>query len=351
MADHRRVDIHSHGIPPQLPTGPGAGFAGWPSVERSGDTAAVLVGGRPFRDIDSRCWSAARRIEDLDADGIDVQVVSPIPVTFCYDAPAAGAVFLARAQNDFLAGLVSEGGGRIAALGAVPLQDPQAAVAELERVAGDLRMAGVQIGTHVAGRELADPAFEEFFAASAELGALVFVHPGTLPAASRLAPLDLAFGVGMPCETALAAAQLIVGGILSRHPALRICLAHGGGALPMILGRLDRGWEILPGMADRLAERPSVTARRLYADSLTYDPDSLALVLSRFGGDHVMLGTDYPFAARETPPGAAVHAALAAGRCDDATCRAVLGGTASALLPLPERALTPAGDGRGEEMH
>jgi aminocarboxymuconate-semialdehyde decarboxylase len=331
MAGHCCVDVHSHAIPPQLPLLDG-GFAGWPSVERSGDQGVVLVGGRPFREIDSRCWSAARRLEDLDADGLDVQVVSPIPVTFCYEAPVAGAVALARAQNDFLTELASSSGGRLVALGAVPLQDPGAAVGELDRAMGQLGMAGVEMGTHVGGRELADPIFDEFFAAAAELRCLVFVHPGTLPGASRLAPFDLAFGVGMPCETAVAAAQLIVGGVLVRHPQLKICLAHGGGALPALLGRLDRGYEILPGMADRLAERPSETARRFYADALTYDPESLMLVMSRFGADHVMVGTDYPFAARETPPGAALHAARLAGHCDDATFRAVAGGNAVALL-------------------
>jgi aminocarboxymuconate-semialdehyde decarboxylase len=327
------VDAHSHAIPPALPALPSsAGTGRWPVVERSGDQAAIFVGGRLFREIDSRCWSAQRRLDDLDAEGVDVQVVSPVPVTFCYDMSSEHAVDFARAQNDFLADLAAAGRGRIRALGTVPLQNPAAAAAELHRCRMELGFSGVEIGTHVNGRGLDDSAFDEFFATADELDSLVFVHPGALPEAARLAPLDLGFSVGMPCETALAAAQLITGGVLSARPGLKVCLAHGGGALPMILGRLDRGFDILPGMRARLSERPSVVARRLWADSLTYDAESLALTLARFGSDHVVIGTDYPFAARETPAGATIRAARAAGYCDDVTYRAVTSRNAAMLL-------------------
>lgn len=329
------VDVHSHAIPPDLAEPAGAeAYGRWPSVARQGGEAKILVGGRAFRAVDSRCWSARRRIEDLDAAGVDVQVVSPVPVTFCHDAPPIGARALARAQNDFLAGLVADGGGRLRALGAVPLQEPDAAVAELEQVMGELGFSGVEIGTHVAGRALADPVLDEFFAAAESLSAVVLVHPGALPEAARLDPFDLGFGVGMPCETALAAAQLLAGGLLGRRPGIRICLVHGGGALPMLLGRLDKGFEILPGMAERLGERPSVLARRFWADSLTYDAQSLALAVDRFGGDHVMCGSDYPFAAAEWPPGATLGAARVAGYCDDATVSAIRAGNAASLLQL-----------------
>ncbi|MDQ1504723.1 MAG: aminocarboxymuconate-semialdehyde decarboxylase [Actinomycetota bacterium] len=328
------VDVHSHAIPPGLPAQRSSvGGGRWPTVERSRDQAAVVVAGRVFRTIDSRCWSPSRRIDDLDAAGVDVQVVSPIPVTFCYDAAPSDALALARAQNDFLAEFVRGGEGRFRALGGVPLQDPETAVTELRRCVAELGFPGVEIGTTVAGRDLADPAFDDFFSAADELDALLLVHPGALPEAdaARLAPLGLGFGVGMPCETAVAAAQLIVGGVLSARPRLKVCLAHGGGALPMLLGRLDRGYDVLPGMAARLHERPSVVARRLWADSLTYDPQTLALTLARFGNDHVVVGTDYPFAAQETP-GATIRAARAAGYCDEATYRAVAAGNAATLL-------------------
>lgn len=328
-----RVDLHSHVIPPELPDlERQQPFGAWPTVERRGDEGDILVGGRHFRAVDSRCWSIERRLADLDGDGIDVQVVSPVPVTFCQNAPVGGAVVLARAQNDFLAEFVSKAPGRFVALGAVPLQEPEAAVAELERAVVELGFPGVEIGTTAGGRELSDPALEIFFAAAERLGAVVFVHPGALSDETRLAPLDLAFGVGMPCETALAGAHLLAGGVLAAHPQLRVCLSHGGGALPMILPRIDRGWEIFPALQERLPMPPSAYARSLYADSLTYDPASLALAVARFGPDRIVLGTDYPFAACESPPGAVLVAGEKEGLLDSATGVAIAGANAVALL-------------------
>jgi aminocarboxymuconate-semialdehyde decarboxylase len=128
-----------------------APWAQWPSVEQSSETdARILMGGRPYRDIDSRCWSVGRRLTDMDAEGVALQVVAPVPVTFCHDAPADGAAVLARAQNDFLAGLVAQRPDRFRALGAVPLQDPGLAVAELRRCVR-------QLGFLVLQRHLADP--------------------------------------------------------------------------------------------------------------------------------------------------------------------------------------------------
>ncbi|MGH9021677.1 MAG: amidohydrolase family protein, partial [Acidimicrobiia bacterium] len=313
-----RVDLHSHVIAPSLPDlERNHPFGRWPTLERDGDRGSILVGGRHFREVDNRCWSAERRVVDLDADGVDVQVVSPVPVTLCHDAPAAGAILLAAAQNDFLADFVAGAPDRLVALGAVPLQEPEAAVAELERCVGELGFSGVEIGTVAGEWELSDAALDPFFVAAERLGALVFVHPATLPGGARLAPLDLAFGVGMPCETAVAAAHLLAGGVLGAHPGVRICLAHGGGALPMILPRIDRGWQLQSERLRRSSVPPSSFARSLYADSLTYDPASLALAVSCFGANRIMLGTDYPFAARETPPGAVLEAGLARGLLDE----------------------------------
>lgn len=304
---HCIIDIHSHAIPQRLPPPPGETSNTWPSVEVAGEAGTILVGGRFFRSIGSECWSARRRIEALDRDGVVAQLVSPVPVTFCYDAPPHDAAILAELQNDFLSGQVVDGGGRLAGLGAVPLQDPELAAKELSRCVSQLGLLGAEIGTVVGPTELWDPRFEPFFAVAEELAAVLYLHPGVLPAQARLEVAGMAFGVGMPCETAIAAAGMIMGGLLERHPRLRIVLAHGGGALPMVLPRLDMGWE-LAGGAERtgLPMRPSEYARRFYTDTLTYDAGSLRLALDRFGIDHVMIGTDYPFAARDRAPGASL---------------------------------------------
>ncbi|MBN9097523.1 MAG: amidohydrolase family protein [Pseudonocardia sp.] len=292
------IDVHTHAVADRLPdltAHPGR----WPSVERYSDTEArILLDGAVYREIDDRCWSAARRLHDMDAEGVAAQVVSPIPVTLCHDQPAAGAAVLASAQNDFLAELVAQAPGRLFALGAVPLQDPGAAVKELLSCL-DRGFLGVEIGTRVGDVELNDPALDGFFDAAAERGAFVLVHPVDLTLDPRLARLGIGFGLGMPVETAIAAAGLLTG--RPRRPGMRLCLAHGGGALPQILPRLDRGL-VLAGRGDEPSA--SARARELWCDSLTYEASSLALSVERFGADHVLLGTDYPFAAREAPAGA-----------------------------------------------
>lgn len=300
------VDLHTHAIAPSLPDLEAAEPWGrWPSVERRASGAArIFVGGRPYREIDDRCWNAARRIADMDSGGVAVQVVSPVPVTFCHDAPARGAALLARAQNDFFAGLVSERPDRLRALGAVPLQDPDLAAGELRRCVTELGFLGAEIGTRAGEHELGDAFFDPFFDTAAELEAVVLVHPADTILDPRLAALGVAFGAGMPTETGIAAAGLLTSGALPRRRAgARLCLAHGGGTLPWLLPRLDRG-ELIKDPAAPPHMLPSSLARRLYSDSLTYDEQALMLAVERYGAGHVVLGTDYPFAAAETPPGA-----------------------------------------------
>ena len=299
------VDIHTHAISPAMPRLEDRyPFDSWPSVRPIGnDEAEILVGGRYFRTIDSRSWSAARRLADMDQEGVAVQVLSPVPVTFCYRAPADGARELCRFQNQFLASLRDESAERFAALGAVPLQDTAAAIHELEYCVRSLGFLGVEVGSYVAGRELSDTSLEPFFAAAERLGALVFVHPAEFPDASRFTTPSLQFGAGMPCETATAAAKLALGGVFDRWPNVQICLAHAGGALPSILPRLDRGFDIFP-QGTGSAVSPLDAAGRFMCDTLAYDPLCLQMSIARFGIDNVMVGSDYPFDARESPPGA-----------------------------------------------
>lgn len=355
-----RVDVHTHAISPDLPDlASQSAYGHWPSVVRTGETTGdIYVGDRHFRAIDDRCWSVPRRLTDMDKAGVDLQVISPIPITFRYGAPAAEAAVLARAQNDFFARLVAEEPERFRALGAVPFQDVRLAVAEMRRCVTELGFAGVEIGTHVAGTELADERLDPFFAAAQECGALVFVHPDEVLAAPRLAPFELSFGVGMPTETAIAGAGLLHGGAFDRWPNLRLCLAHGAGALPMVLPRVDRGWRQAeaggPAPGRRAQQAPSTYAPLLYSDSLTYDPLSLYLSVRRFGADHVLLGTDYPFAAREDPPGAVLSQADPALLPADVVSR-IAGDNARAVLATAEPAdrsvHLPADGSRREECN
>ena len=236
----------------------------------------------------------------MDREAVAVQVLSPIPVTFCYQASAAGGAELAAAQNEFFARILRQHPTRFAVLGAVALQDPDLAVDEMRRCMRQPGFLGVEIGTRVAGRELGDECFDRFFAIAAELGALVFVHPSDQDLPPRVTELGLGFGAGMPTETALAAAALIVGGALSRRPGVRICLAHGGGALPALIGRLDKG-KLIAGASADSPDLPSRLAGQIWCDSLTYGRHTLAAAIDVFGRDHVVFGSDYPFPAMPEP--------------------------------------------------
>lgn len=326
-----RVDLHTHILPerwPDLSSRPGCGA--FVRIEHDGTGCAnLMLGERVFRRIDERTWDVSRRLADCDRDGVDMQVLSTVPVMFSYGAPPAHALELARLLNDHLAGTVARHPRRFAGLGTVPLQDPDAATRELERCVRELGLAGVEIGTHVRGRNLDDPALFPFFERAARLGAAVFVHPWDMLAPERMERHWLPWLVGMPAETALAAASLVLGGVLERLPALRVALAHGGGAFPWILGRIQHGFEVRPDLcATATATAPRDGANRLYLDSLVHDPRALRFLVDVAGPERVALGSDYPFPLGEEHPGALIDAL---GLPDGVASR-LLGGTALEFL-------------------
>lgn len=302
------VDIHTHAIDPDM-RDVGERYPGsFPSVRRTApDRAQILLDGRVYREIDERCWSVEARLRDMDAERVAIQVLSPIPVTLGYDEPAPGAAVFARAQNDFLASMTAQAPRRFLALGCLALQEPETAILEMTRCVSELGFIGVEIGTTVGDKELTDPTLLPFFEAAAALGAVVFVHPVDRTLDPRLRRLGVEFGMGMPTETAHAAAGVLLSDLFDRVPELLLCLAHAGGTLPWALPRIAVGQEL----TGRLADQDRLVTRRaghLWCDSLTYDVSDLMLAAKRFGRQHVVLGTDYPFAARETPAGAVLDA-------------------------------------------
>jgi aminocarboxymuconate-semialdehyde decarboxylase len=169
------------------------------------------------------------------------------------------------------------------------------AVRELERLKG-LGFAAVEIGSQVNGRDFDDPALFDFFVAAQSLDMPLFVHPqGPSVGQERLGQYYLPFMVGYPADSALAAARLILGGVLARLPGLRICFAHGGGGFPAVLGRLDHGHRVRAEAKKFIPEPPSRYAQSLYFDTLTHDPRLLAFNLEKFGSQRIMVGSDYPF--------------------------------------------------------
>ncbi|HEX6988185.1 MAG TPA: amidohydrolase family protein, partial [Bacillota bacterium] len=223
------------------------------------------------------------QLATMDAQGIDLRVVSPPPAAFTYREPEA--TFAARLNEELAAAVGSAGRGarRFLGLATVPLHRPREAAQELRRAIGERGLRGAAIGSCVADRELDDPQLEPFWDAAEELGAVLLLHPSEVPGAQRMASYHLRNLVGNPSATALAAARLIFGGVLDRHPRLNVILAHGGGALPWILARLDHGYAVRPECASACAEKPSAYLRRFYYDTVLFGDEERAWLCERVG--------------------------------------------------------------------
>jgi aminocarboxymuconate-semialdehyde decarboxylase len=334
-----RVDFHTHVFPSELPAlATRYGDERWPRLEPDGpDAAHIIIGSTRYRRITSQAWSAARRIEDMDREKVDIQVISPTPITFGYWGDAKAADELSRYQNDFIARFVSENPRRFIGLGTVALQDTDRAIAEMYRARKELNLAGVEIGAVIAGAGLHSEALRPFFQAAAELPCPLFIHPTnepfSVPEAFKRAGLQgLYQTLGMPGETAFAAGTLIFGGVMTELPKLRICLAHGGGPLCWVAPRMSFFWQHTQAPAARLPVDPLEVVRSFWADTLTYDVEDLILLRARIGSEKMMVGTDYPFDAREVPPGAVLDEAMARGAFNAGEIEAMRGANAIRFL-------------------
>ncbi|MCR8644507.1 amidohydrolase [Paenibacillus sp. N1-5-1-14] len=325
-----RVDFHTHIIPDQLPDFASKyGGTRWPTIEKTCSCGAnIMIAGNLFRQITDQCWDPNKRIEDMVNEGVDMQVISPIPVTFSYWAPPEAAEEMARLQNDFIADTVRKNPDRFIGLGTVPLQDVETSIREMARCMNELGLHGIEIGTNVNGLNLDDPAFLPFFEMCEKWQVPLFIHPWETLGRERMPRHNFMYTVGMPSETALAAASLVGGGVIEKFPNLKICFAHGGGSFPFILPRLDQGWNVWPHL--RVTEHPpSHYTKNFYFDSLNYDPLNLKLMIDRFGSDKIVMGTDYPFPLRELPPGKVIYDTPGLTSEEKA---AMLGGNALAFL-------------------
>lgn len=323
-----RVDVHTHVVPPRWDDW-AAKYGGgkWPRlVQHDACRATIMTGEQFFRDVDDRSWSPARRIEDMDRLGVDRQVLSPPPVMFCYWAEPKACQAFCRLQNENVASIAARDSDRFAGMATVPLQDTVLAVQELRHARERLGLRAVEIGTCPGGRDFDDPALFPFFEACRDLGVAVFVHPAVpLIGQERLTKYYFPLIVGNPLETALAISKVIFGGVLERLPELRICFAHGGGAFPFTLPRLNHGWSVRAEGPAAIPKEPYQYAKRIWFDSLTHSGANLRFIVQELGADRVMMGSDYPFDMGAPDP----VGFLAGAGLDAATREAIEGGNAA----------------------
>jgi aminocarboxymuconate-semialdehyde decarboxylase len=293
------LDVHAHAVLEET-----MGQAGALGPEMGSDASGrpwfrvgdyVLQGVKyrdsPFLDVDLR-------LKGMDRAGIDQQMLSPNPLTYFHEIPAELGVAFCRRHNDAMAETVARHPDRMLAAAALPMQDPAAAVAELRRAVGDLGMVASYVGTALGGRQLDDEAYDELYATQTELDVPLFVHPASpsmLPGGDRrLARWDLDLLLGFAFEETLAVATLVLGGVLDRHPNLDVCLSHGGGSLPFLIGRFERATATRPWSLGGLRERGfAAMMSRLWFDSHVHGPEQRALLRSVVGPDRLVFGTNF----------------------------------------------------------
>jgi aminocarboxymuconate-semialdehyde decarboxylase len=275
--------------------------------------------------------SPEQRIADMDLMGIDIQAISPAPRQTYYGADGDLGRAVSQTINDFIAEICAKYPDRFTGLGTVPLQAPDLAVAELERCHRSLGFRGIEIMTHVAGADLAEPRFRKVFARAEELGMVVFMHPDGFTEARRFKDHYFANVIGNPLDTTVAVHHLIFGGVLQDHPNLKLVLAHGGGFLPAYSGRIDHAASARPDCCEHIHEMPTRYLKRLYFDALVYTTHQLEYLVRQYGADHILMGTDYPADMGEVDPIGHIEAADLV----DSERAAIFGRNAARLLNIP----------------
>jgi aminocarboxymuconate-semialdehyde decarboxylase len=322
------IDVHSHvGVPRAAAfVRPHLSRDAMPLVSFA-DAATRALNEKQEADIAAR-GSLERRLADLDAMGLDVQIVKPPPPQCYYAVPIEIAVESARMVNDGIAEFVGQRPDRFKGFGTVPMPDGNEAAKELDRCVAELGFKGVQILTNVNGKELSDPAFAPFWKKAEELGCLVVIHPNGFTEGSRLSRFYFNNVIGNPLETTIALHYLIFDGVLERHPDLKILAVHGGGYLASYSGRIDHAWGARSDSRGSLPHPPTTYLKRLYFDTVVFTPHQLQELVRLYGPEHIFMGTDYPFDMADYDP---VGHVCGAG-LDAAATAAICGGNAGRLL-------------------
>lgn len=327
------IDMHSHFFPAMDSAWCArAETAGLPWLKQAGGgDGFIMQGSKQFRPVKEVLWDPARRVEALDLQGIDLQVICATPIMFGYALPAAIALDNAQRFNDEALNFCAHDPRRLKPLAQVPLQDIDMACGEVSRAMATGHL-GVQIGNHLGLRNLDDPEILTFLTHCADVGAAVLVHPWDMMAHERMPKYMLPWLVAMPAETQLSILSLILSGAFERLPrSLRICFGHGGGSFAFLLGRVENAWRHRDIVRVDCPEPPSSYVDRFYVDSAVFDRGALSLLVDVMGEDRVILGSDHPFPLGEQDIGSLVsgHPTLSSGQKAK-----ILGGNALTFLGL-----------------
>lgn len=311
------IDLHAHIVPENFPPAGSRASAGrWPSMDHfEPGRAKVMIAGENFRTVSDVCWNPARRAKAMEGEGVDAQVISPMPELLSYWFTPEDAVEMSRYTNDTIAKMAQAAPKSFYGLGMVPLQDPDLAAKELTEVK-NMGLLGVELGSNILGKSLGEPRFLPFFQEVARLDLAVFVHALHPTFRDRYVGPGVDNPVGFPMDTGLTIASMITGRIIEDVPGLRVAFSHGGGTFPYFLPRLEHGWsgkwngeEPNPTPAREnplrahLPKSPTEYARMLYYDTLLFDHRAIKYLNDIVGTSQIVVGTDFPFVPREDPVG------------------------------------------------
>jgi aminocarboxymuconate-semialdehyde decarboxylase len=296
----RTIDVHAHLVPSGVWEAAAGGRRDWYGYRHEpGDGLGTFVadGKRTGFTSPKVRFTPEERLADMDAQGVDVQVLSVHTPFFGYHLDAERGAALAREVNEEIAAMVKRWPDRFAGLATLPMQDPDAAIAELERAVTRLGLKGAELDTIVNGENWDAPRFRPFFKAAEAMGAVLFYHPQ--PQHNFLTPRTARYGLfnslGVILEDAIVVAILILGGVLEACPRLKVCIAHGGGPACYAMGRLDRGWQGNLEARTSIPRAPSSYQRQLYYDTVVGSEAALRFMIDQVGIDRVVLGSDWPF--------------------------------------------------------
>jgi len=291
----RTIDVHTHIVTQETAALLRQAGVKVTITPDDAENAALDVGGVVYRPFPTGGFDIARRLRDMDAAGVDMHVLSATPQTYLYNQEAALTAATSAIQNEQIAKHVAAHPDRFMGIATLPMQDAKRAADELTRAMRKLNLRGAMIGSNVMGKNLDDPSLAPLWAAAEKLGAFMFVHPTHVAGADRLKSYYLQNLIGNPLDTTIAAACLYFGGVLDRHPKLKIVLAHGGGFTPYQAARWQHGWQVRPEPKKNIARQPTDIARRFHYDTILHSADVLEFMIGHVGVERVLLGSDYPY--------------------------------------------------------